>query len=121
MTTLPLTRGKAPVHRVYSIYADMYKSVYGIYPTWNSGKLKVIKDLLDTYSELQLAVLIIVFLKDNDKYLSENGHPLFNFRYNLDKYIAQVRVKEGLAKEFDSSDELLPIIRENILKVTTQN
>lgn len=117
MKTLPSVRGKAPVHRVYSIYSDMYNSVYGIRPTWNSGKLKVIKDLLNDYTELQLAVLIIIFLKDKDIYLLENGHPLFNFKYNLDKYVAQVRIKEGLLKEFDGSDDLLPIIRENILKI----
>lgn len=118
MTTLPLNRGKAPIHRVYSIYADMYKSVYGRYPTWNSGKLKVIKDLLVDFTELQVAILIILYLKDTRKYLLENGHSLFTFKYDLDKYIAQVRVKEGLNKEFENND-LLDIIRENIQKLST--
>ena len=128
--TLPLNRGNSPHQRVASIYNDLFKDKYGIYPP-NAGigsRLKVLKELCKDYTELQLSFLLIVFFAwkgmndSNDKeqnYLQSKAHDLFTFRFNLAQYEVYTRNVAGYSKEFDDSDLLLPIVGKYILELST--
>ena len=118
---LPIERGNNPHQRVDSIYRDLFKDKYGVYPN-NATigmRLKVLKELCNSYTELQLAFLLIVFfawkgMTDSDdkaqNYLQSKAHDLFTFKYNLNQYEIYTRNVAGYSKEFDDSDLLLPIV-----------
>lgn len=127
--TLPLTRGNTPLKRVDSIYGSLFQSKYGFYPTTATigSRLKTIKELLKSFTELQLALLFIVFFNwkgmndSNEKeqaYLQSKTHALPIFKFNNSQYEAYVRNVAGYSKEFDESgEELLNIVGENITKL----
>ncbi len=59
---LPESRGKTYVQRVISVYSDLFKDKYGFYPTINFGRFgKLLKTLMETHTELQIAAMLIVF------------------------------------------------------------
>jgi hypothetical protein len=130
--TLPLIRGNTPLKRVDSIYGTLFNSKYGFYPPVATigQRLKVMKELLTTYNELQLALLLIVYFNwkgmndSNDKeqsYLQSKTHSMYTFKFNLSQYEAYVRNIAGYSKEFDESGEpLLKIVGENIIKITNK-
>lgn len=129
--TLPINRGNTPHQRVASIYNDLFKDKYGVYPP-NAGigsRLKVLKDLSKDYTELQLSFLLIVFFAwkgmndSNDKeqnYLQSKAHDLFTFRFNIALYEVYIRNVAGYSKEFDDSDLLLHIIGKYITELKSK-
>lgn len=59
---LPETRGKTYILRVLSVYNDLYKNKYGCKPFIIFGKFgSLVKQLIDHYTELQIAAMLIVF------------------------------------------------------------
>ena len=125
---LPIERGKTPHQRVDSIYCDLFKDKYGVYPN-NSTigmRLKVLKELCQNYTELQLSFLLIVFFAwrgmqdNNDKeqnYLQGKAHDLFTFRYNISQYEVYTRNVANYSKEFDDSDLLLSLVGKYITEL----
>ncbi len=126
--TLPINRGNTPHQRVDSIYRDLFKDKYGMYPPFSDtgSRLKTLKDLLKQFTEVQLAFLLIVFFAwkgmndNNDKdqaYLQSKAHSIFTFRFNLAQYEVYTRNVANYSKEFDDSDSLLEIVGKYILEL----
>jgi predicted transcriptional regulator len=128
--TLPLSRGNSPQKRLESIYCTMFYSKYGYKPNVveTPQRLKVIKELLVGYTELQLAFLLMVYFNwngmNNDKpkeqeYLQSKSHSLYTFKYGIQQYELYTRNVSGFKKEFEESgDELLKVIGTHITNLT---
>lgn len=121
MITLPLHRGKYAHQRVDSIYNDLFNDKYGFYPpvALIGSRLKVFKEVLVSYSEIQTARLLITFfewrgmLGDSDweeKKITGATHSIYIFKSNLTQYEAKVRNIDGQSKEFSDDVLLLPIV-----------
>ena len=125
LTILPEHRGTTATQRVMSIYRDCFKYIYGFDYKPNFGRdLKLIKDLLESYSELQLARLLTIYLtwhgmdgsSDKDyNYLLAIAFPLTMFKANLAKYEAYSR--NVLKDNFDDDSELLELVGRYILSL----
>lgn len=126
--TLPVDRGDTPLKRINSIYNTLFFKEYGINDNQSMGlKMKIFKSLLVDYTELQLAYLLIVYFtwKGMDgnntrdrEFLVSNTHAITLFKGQLNKYVAWVKNVSGYDKEFENSDELLPIIGKYIISLT---
>jgi hypothetical protein len=112
--TLPLTRGKSAVHRVISIYASLFQDKYGFKWKGNYAMYgKFVKQLLEDYTEVQLAFLLIVFFNwkgmadDNQRdqdFLCNIAFPITAFMKGVTKYEAYTR--NVLGKDFDNEEAL---------------
>lgn len=126
---LPIHRGKTPVTRLMSIYGTLFNHVYGFNSKSNFGlNGKLLKDLLLTYSEVQIAFLLIVYLNwkgmdDNNQkekqWLIDNAHPLTIFKSKINVYEAYTRNVAGWKTEFDDDSKLLAIVGKHINGLST--
>lgn len=113
--TIPLSRGKTPATRLLTIYKDCFKYVYGFdYKPVFARDLKFLKDLCQSYTELQLARMLTIFFSwhgmegTNDKehaYYTQMTFPLTFFKSTLSRYEAYIR--NVLKEDFDNEEELL--------------
>lgn len=119
--TLPIPRGTTPAKRLLSIYKDCFMYHYGFNykekGKFGSFDLKILKDLLESYSELQIARLLIIFfnwhgMTGSDtkefNFLSGATFYLGLFKMNTSKYEAYSR--NVLGEKFDDDNELLEIV-----------
>jgi predicted transcriptional regulator len=123
--TLPLQRGKQPSSRLLSIYSDLFKDVFGFSYKSNFGRdLKIIKDMLQNYSELQIARMMIIFFSwhgmtgsDDREYnfLVGATFSLGLFKVNASKY--EVYSRNVLKEDFDSDEKLLTEVGNYFIKV----
>ena len=108
-------RGKTPSQRLMTIYQDCFQYVYGFKYKPNFGRdLKILKDLLESYSELQIARLLTIYFnwkgmsgsdERDSKYLTENNYPLALFKSNVVKY--ETFIRNVLREDFESDQEML--------------
>jgi len=115
--TLPLDRGKTPILRLLSIYKDCFRHLYGFSYKPNFGRdLKVFKELLEQYTELQLARLLVAYFNWNDNsFLLSTVYSIQVFKTYLPKLEAHVRNIEG--EPFDDEDNNLTKVGEYFVKV----
>jgi len=117
--TLPIDRGKLPQQRLNTIYDDLYFNRYNFYPSNANiaSRLKVFKDLLKTYSELQVAWFLICYFgwEKDVKWFEQKQYDIFTFKFNIDKFINFTLNESGYADEYKDSDKLLPIIGKYII------
>lgn len=123
--TLPVSRGKTPATRLLTIYKDCFKYVYGFdYKPVFARDLKFLKDLLQSYTELQLARMLTIFFSwhgmtgIDDKeyaYYTKMTFPLTFFKSTLNKYEAYIR--NVLQEDFDDEEELLTNVGKHILNL----
>lgn len=120
--TLPLSRGNKPNSRVNSIYGTLYNYKYGFYPSVSNigSRLKVITKLLEDYTEIQIAFLLIIYFnwEKDKKYFTDKSHDLFTFKFNIDKFVAYVLNESGYDVEWKDDELLLPIVGKEITKLT---
>lgn len=128
--TLPENRGNSPVARIDSIYGTLFHREYGFYPQVTSlpSRRKVFKELLASYTEIQLAYLLIVYFnwngmddnspKDRD-WFKKKTFDVFTFRFNLEKFLAYTKNVSGYGAEFDDSDLLVPIVGKYFLSLSS--
>lgn len=125
ITILPESRGKTPSLRLLTIYKDCFKFFYGFDYKPNFGRdLKILKDLLESYSELQTARLLIIFfnwhgMTGSDtkefNFLSGATFSLGLFKMNTSKYEAYSR--NVLGEKFDDDSELLGIVGRHMMSL----
>lgn len=123
--TLPEGRGKTPSQRLMSIYKDCFKFFYGFDYKPNFGRdLKILKDLTESYSELQIARMLTIFFNwhgmtgSNDSefnFLSGASFNLGLFKVNVTKY--EVYSRNILNEAFDDDEKLLTIVGKHILNL----
>jgi len=115
--TLPIDRGKTSIQRLLSIYKDCFRHLYGFYYKPNFGRdLKTFKELLEQYTELQLARLMVAYFTwNNDSFLLNNTYSIQVFKSYLPKLEAHVRNIEG--EPFDDDDSNLTKVGEYFVKV----
>lgn len=116
--TLPSSRGGSPFMRLLTIYKDCFRFFYGFeYKPTFGRDLKILKDILESYSELQVARLLTVYFNwhgmdgsdDREfKFLSGATFSLGLFKSNITKYEAYSR--NVLQEKFDDDSELLEIV-----------
>lgn len=128
--TLNPKQGKNPVSRLQSLFSLYFNHTYGFKPkphTWGQTG-KCFKELLNDYSEIQLACLLIVFFNwkgmtdrdpNEEQYLIKNAHSIWLFKAGVSKYEAFVRNIAGWTEEFDKDIDLYPIIRKKISELST--
>lgn len=128
--TLNPAQGKTPVSRLQSLYGKLFSHLYGFKPkpTTYPQTGKVFKDLLGSYTEIQIACLLIVFfnwqgMTDKEQsekdWLVKNAHSIFQFRGGLNKYEAYTRNVAGWGEEFDNDSKLYDIVRKKIAQLST--
>lgn len=130
--TLPTHRGKLAHQRLDSIYIDLYYNLYLSKPSVSDiGKrLKIFKDLLGVYTELQIAMLLITFFnwngmdnnssKDRD-FFTNNAHAIHLFKYNINKFELYIKNVSGYKVEFENSNkDLLEFIGNWIINLTNK-
>jgi hypothetical protein len=120
---LPSNRGKSAVDRLLSIYCSLYNYTFNCYYKPNYGKDKVIiKRLLENYTELQLAHLLISYFgwhgmtgSDSKEYnnLTQNAFPISWFSTMINKL--EVYSRNVVRVEFDNDLELLHSVGEYFL------
>jgi hypothetical protein len=115
--TLPLDRGKTPILRLLSIYKDCFRHLYGFSYKPNFGRdLKVFKELLEQYTELQLARLLVAYITWSDNgFLISTAYSIQVFKTYLPKLEAHVRNIEG--EPFDDDNSNLTKVGEYFIKV----
>ena len=115
LTILPIGRGETATKRLLSIYRDCFKYVYGFgYKPMFARDYKIFKDLLESYTELQIARMLTIFFSwrgmdgvdDREhNYYTKATFPLTLFKATLSKYEAYIR--NILQEDFDNDEELL--------------
>lgn len=125
--TLNPAQGKTPVARLQSLYGKLFNHLYGFKPKSNYAQTgAVFKSLLDSYSEIQIACLLIVFfnwrgMNDKDdnafKWLSDNAHSPFIFKGNTAKYEAYARNVAGWGDDFDNDEKLYKVVKNKLVEV----
>lgn len=123
------SKGESPVKVLQRVYGLLFKHLYGFAPKADyASQGKVFKDLLESYTEIQIACLLIVYfnwrgMNDDDQrekdWLISKAHPIFLFRANVSKYQAHVLNVKGIS-EFDNDDELLKNVRKSLADLSTQ-
>lgn len=123
---LPLSRGKTPITRLISVYASLYRYTYsfdiksGVYGQLGS----VFKKLLVDYSEIQISWLLCVFFdwkgmtgenQQEENWLSENSHSIFQFKSGVPKYELYVRNILDQSKEFDDDEALRERVGQHLI------
>lgn len=123
--TLPIKRGTTPHQRLLTIYNDCYYSFYGTaYKPTYARDLKLLKDLLVNYSELQIARMLTIFFNwhgmtgSDDRefnFLSGAAFSLGLFKMNVNKY--EIYSRNVLQEKFDDDSELLTLVGKYILSL----
>lgn len=120
---LPKSRGNNYIIRLLSIYKDLFKNLYGFYPTvppQNYGKQ--LKSVCMYKSELQLSLFMIIFFNwagvsgnsDIDKMKLINAqHPLNWFLKNINPY--EVYARNVLNINVDDEDEVREFVAKHML------
>jgi len=116
---LPKNLGNNYVIRLSTIYSILYNNKYGIKPRINYGLTgKMFKDLIDDYTEYQIAYLLIVFFEwkgangDDDsakKWLEGKTHGIFLFNNELINSM-RVYIQNVLKVDFDNEDGIKTIV-----------
>ncbi len=111
---LPESRGKTYFGRIFTVYKDLFKEKYNIIPTINTSRLiRSLDPLLDKYTELQIAALLIVFFNwhgvsgDDDKEYEKLLKATFNINWFfslITTYEVFIRNIQGL--EFDDENKV---------------
>lgn len=119
------------VERLAGRYSKLFKDKYGFYCKTPYAVInKTFRELLLQYNELQLSYLLIIYFNwagMDDKserernYIMGKTHDLFTLKFNINQYEAYARNVAGYSKEFDSTDELLPIIAKYYTDLTNSN
>lgn len=122
---LPKSRGNNYIIRLLSIYKDLFKNLYGFYPTvppQNYGKQ--LKSVCMYKSELQLSLFMIIFFNwagvsgnsDIDKMKLINAqHPLNWFLKNINPY--EVYTRNVLNINVDDEDEVREFVAKHMLSL----
>lgn len=126
LITLPIIRGKSPTARVFSIYCSLFLDKFGMgYKGSVPMAMKQVKDLLVSYTELQLAMLLIIYFEwkgmsgDNFKdqeYLCNVAFPPTMFRSQISKY--EIYARNVMNLDFDNDEKLLPLVGKHISQLT---
>jgi hypothetical protein len=121
--TLPLHRGKTPTDRLISLYCTLFSKTYNVSAKINFGMFrKALNELLKSYSEVQVAYLLIVYfnwhgMTETDvkeyNYLTSVAFPIFMFKSNISKY--EIFSRNIQKVDFDDSDKLLKLVANYIL------
>lgn len=122
---LPINRGETRIQRVTSIYRDLFKNKYGIYPKLRMAVVGAcIDNLAKDYTELQISALLIVFFDwkgmagdSNFDYqrLLDNTHPFGWFYAGVNKYEVYLRNVFGL--NFDDEESVREFVGNNMLAI----
>lgn len=124
--TLNPAQGKTPVSRLQSLNSKLFNHMYGFAPKNYAETGTVFKSLLDSYSEIQIACLLIVFynwrgMDDKDdgafKWLTDQAHSPFIFKKNVSKYEAYCRNVAGWGDEFENDEKLYKIVKNKMVEV----
>ena len=126
--TLNLKQGKTPINRLQSMYGTLFKSLYGFKPTYATYPQtgKCFKELLSSYSEIQLACLLIVFFnwqgmddhtQTEKDWLVKNTHSIWLFKSNINKYHAYICNVAGWKEEFGDDSKLYKIVQNKLLEI----
>lgn len=126
--TLPLNRGNQPSVRIDSIYSTLFNDKYGFNPpnALIGSRRKIFKELVGSYTELQIARLLIAFFEwrgmtgNDDKeenYVTSKTHDVFTFKFYLPKLEAKIRNIEGEGKQFEDDRLLLAIVGKYIMNI----
>lgn len=124
--TLSQTQGKTPINRLQSLYGKLFHQLYGFLPKNYAQTGTVFKSLLDSYSEIQVACLLIVFfnwhgMDDKDdgayKWLTDNAHSPFIFKTNVAKYEAYARNVAGWGNDFNNDEILYKVVKNKLIEV----
>lgn len=120
---LPESRGSTYIVRVVSVYRDLFKSKYGFYPTISFGKFgKLLKTLIETHTELQIAAMMIVFfdwagMDGNDDFMQAKlvnaTHSFGWFFSTTNQYEAYLRNVQHL--QMDNEDEVRVFVAKSLL------
>lgn len=126
--TLPIQRGTTPAKRLLTIYKDCFKFFYGsnYIPRgkFDSIDLKILKDLLENYSELQIARMLTIFFNwhgmtgSDDRefnFLSGSTFSLGLFKSGVNKY--EIYSRNVLHEKFDDDSELLELVGKHIMSL----
>lgn len=122
---LPETRGKTYIQRIVSVYSDLFKDKYGFYPTVNYGQIgKLIQQLIDNKTELQIASLLIVFFDwagitggdefERDKLLKA-CYPFGWFYSSINQY--EVWLRNVYKLEFDNEEVVREFVAKSLLSL----
>ncbi len=122
---LPETRGKTYILRILSVYCDLFKDKYGFQPSLSFGKLgKLIKSLMESHTELQIAAMLIVFFNwagmdggsdfDRDK-LVNAAHSFGWFYGTINQYEIYLRNIQRL--EFDNEEKVREFVGRSLLSL----
>lgn len=113
--TLPTLRGKTKYERVTSIYSSLFKDKFNISAKLNFKNMsKSLKPLLDNYSEVQVAYLLVVYfnwrgMNDNDnkeeQFLINSTYSINLFASGVTKY--EIYARNILKVNLDDDVELL--------------
>jgi hypothetical protein len=122
---LPLKRGKTYILRILSVYNDLFKSKYKFLPNITISKFGMqTKNLIQNYSELQIAAMLIVFfnwagMDGNDKFSRDKligvTHPYGWFCSTLNQYEAYLR--NVLEIKFDEEESVREFVGRNMIEL----
>lgn len=120
---LPESRGKTYIVRIISVYSDLFKDKYGFTPTISFGRYgKLLKSLIETHTELQIAAMLIIFFdwagmdgEDNftRERLTNATHSLGWFFSTTNSYEAYLRNVFKL--EFENEDKVRDFVGRSLL------
>lgn len=124
---LPESRGKSYVLRVLSIYNTLWKEKYGFAPKINIGMFgKMLKPLMENYTELQIASMLLVFFNwhgmtgSDDFEYQKVLRATFNFGWfvkSTNNYEVYLRNVVGI--KLDDEQEVRKFVAEGIHKLST--
>lgn len=122
---LPENRGSTRIQRITSIYQDLFRYKYGIFPTLLMIKVGSCIDILcKTYTELQISAMMISFfewkgMSGDDMFeqnrLQEATHPFSWFYSSINKYEIYLRNVHGL--KFDDEKEVKKFVGTFMLSI----
>ena len=126
-TILPDTRGKTSIMRVTSIYRDLFRDKYGFGPTIDYGRVgKLIKQHLENKTEMQLALLLIIFFgwRGMDGSSDVEAQKLVGATYPFAWFFSSLNQYEAYAKnvskiDMDNAEEVRNIVARTMLKLKT--
>lgn len=122
------SKGEKPVVVLQRLYRLLFNHLYGFNPSSYATTGRAFKDLLTTYSEIQIACLLIVFfnwqgMNDTDQrekdFLIKNAHSIFLFKSGINKYEAYTRNVKDMSKEFDDDELLIINVKKSISNLST--
>lgn len=128
ISILPESRGSIPMKRIISIYRDLWKHERGFdYKITSWGMLgKMIKTLLEHYTEVQIAALLIVFFnwngitgKDSREHeaVAKASFAFGWFFKGINQYETYIRNTYGL--NFDDPIAVREFVAEHMLELST--